>query len=124
MGIYNIMTLPDTILRKLKREHLGCEKPILLDDLMLYLLRIRAIEEINESSERTVRKAIAANLRICNAGNGYYLARLRGHKEDVEQANKYTWRTYVVPLESKMAQKKKAFPQYYPRFDDRQGELW
>ena len=116
-------TLPDTILKKLKREHLGREKPILLLDLMLYLLRIRAIKVIDKNSERTVRLAIAPNLRICNAGNGYYLARIRGHKEDVELAQEYTHRTYVVPLEVKMNRKKKAFPQYYPNYDERQGEL-
>ena len=82
------------------------------------------IEKIGENEERRIRQTIAKYPIICNAGEGYYIARERDHREDVEAAIKYLDWTYQVPLRKKRAEKKAAFPQYYPDFDPRQGELF
>ena len=116
--------LPDIILSKLEREHRGIEHAILLDDLLDWLLERGHIEKIDEHTERRIRAIIAKNVKICNAGEGYYLARERGHKEDVEEAIRYINRTYKIPIENKIEEKRRAFLQYYPELDDRQMRLF
>ena len=119
------MTLSQIILKKLASEHRGIENAILLDDLLDWLFENEHIAEINEHSERRVRSIIAKDITICNAGGGYYKAREKGHKEDIEEAVRYIERTYKVPIENKIKEKKGAFPQYYPELDEsRQGRLF
>jgi len=118
------MSLRQIILDKLKTDHRGIEHPIRKEDLMSYLYEVGAISDVDEQSERTVRKVISANDEICNAGCGYYVAREVGHKEDVEQAIEYLTETYERPVIIKINKKKLAFPQYYPRFDPGQMDLF
>ena len=118
------MTLPEIILSKLEREHRGIEHAILLDNFLEWLLEHNHIEKIDEHSERRVRAIIAKNVKICNAGEGYYLAREWGHKEDVEEAVRYIERTYKIPIENKIKEKREAFIQYYPELNPKQMELF
>ena len=99
-------------------NHRGKDNPMTLEALMIQLLEDKLIKKIGKNSERRVREAIAGLKKVCNAGEGYYLVREFGHPEDVEEACRYTYRTYVQPLLDKIARKKKAFPQYFPKKED------
>ena len=121
------MSAEKAILDKLRWDHVGMNRPILLDGLLNYLCESGVIDldEKNRSYwERTVRRIIAENQEICNIGHGYFLARKIGHKEDVEETIQYLRRTYEEPLRIKIANKKLEFPQYYPKFDPNQKELF
>jgi len=119
------MNLSFAIVNKLQREHLGKDYPIKLDPLLLYLEGIGAIKDrFDKDEQRKVRAVIAEYPEICNAGQGYYWARGKGHKEDIDATLDYLDRTYIAPIAIKKAKKKVAFPQYYPRFNPNQGELF
>ena len=122
------MTLPEIIPHVIKRDHLGIEHPITLEALLNWLHERRYIkitdDKSRKNSDRRVRQIIATHQEICNAGEGYYWARSKGHKEDVEEAIRYIERTYVHPIDNKIEAKKQAFLQYYPELDTCQGRLF
>jgi len=122
------MTLSQIIPHKIRRDHMGIEHPLTLESLLSWLNDRRCVKIIDEKSrknvERRVRDIIASNLEICNAGEGYYWARSKGHKEDIEEAIRYIERTYKHPIDNKIKAKKQAFLQYYPELDACQGRLF
>ena len=99
-------------------NHRGKDNPLTLEALMIQLLEDKLIKKIDKNQERRVREAIAGLKKVCSAGEGYYHVREFGHPEDVEEACNYIHRTYVQPLLDKIARKKKAFPQYFPKKED------
>ena len=118
------MNLENIIQDILALNHKGKHRPLSLDKLLKTLHEMGEIEKIDLNTERHVRKAISRKDEICNAGFGYYLARERDHKEDVEESIKYLLFTYQKPLNDKVSRKKMAYPQYYPDFDPNQMELF
>lgn len=122
------MTLSQAILDLIKNNYLGIENPISLEALLKWLHDRRYINITDEKSrrnaDRRVRQIISIHQKICNAGEGYYWGRSKGHKEDVEEAIQYIERTYKYPINHKIEEKKKAFRQYYPEPDMCQGDLF
>lgn len=114
------MTLIEAILWKIKGSAIGRNHAICRKDLLQYLYDIGIIYRITESIDREMRAIIENHPEICSCEDGYFYD---GGPEDVAYSVEYI-RKKAIPLLVKINRRKMAYPQYYPDFDPKQGELF
>jgi len=74
----------------------------------------------SEITDRELRREIEAILEICSCERGYFYPK---NKEEIDYSIEYL-KKKIFPLWKKIHNKKMAYSQFYPDYDEKQGELF
>ena len=98
------MTLPETILSKLEREHRGINNAMRREDLLQYLWRYDS-----GMTDRIMRKLVKSIPSICSCERGYYLPK---NRYEADYAIAYL-KKKIFPLWDDIKRIQDAYPEFY-----------